>query len=109
MMLHVGTTERGDPIHLTANDLKAHAHGIGASRKGKSKLIEHIIRELVKREHGFCLIDPNGFLYRDVIKWLAYIEPRRVPIIPFDLTYTEKVIGFNPFILQGEKTEATIS
>jgi type IV secretory pathway TraG/TraD family ATPase VirD4 len=83
-------------------------HGVGASRKGKSKLIEHIARDLIKEGSGFCLIDPHGELYENLIQWLAYLKPRR-EIELFNPSYEQRVVGFNPFKLDGQKDEARIA
>lgn len=111
MLLRVGNQEHEDgaPLYLLNQDLKAHAHGIGASRAGKSKLIEYIARQFIKERQGFCLIDPSGFLYHDLLQWLAYVKPNRADIVLFNPSYEEKVVGFNPFHLHGTKTEATIT
>ena len=111
MELFVGNlgNELGAPIYLSANDLKAHAHGVGASRAGKSKLIEHIARQMVRSRRGFCLIDPGGFLYQDLVRWLAYVSPTRSDVVLIDPSYERKVVGFNPFRLDGPKTEASIA
>jgi type IV secretory pathway TraG/TraD family ATPase VirD4 len=111
LLLRVGNREQehGAPLHLSRSDLKAHAHGIGASRTGKSKLIEYIARQFVKERQGFCLIDPSGFLYNDLVQWLAYVRPNRDDIVLFNPSYEKKVVGFNPFQLRGIKSEATIT
>lgn len=111
MLLRVGNQEdeNGAPLYLSNQDLKAHAHGIGASRAGKSKLIEYIARQFIKERQGFCLIDPSGFLYHDLVQWLAYVKPNRDDIVLFNPSYEEKIVGFNPFHLHGVKTEATIT
>lgn len=111
MLLKVGNQEdeTGIPLYLSRNDLKAHAHGIGASRAGKSKLIEHIARHFIKERQGFCLIDPSGFLYHDLVQWLAYVRPNRDDIVLFNPSYEEKIVGFNPFHIHGAKTEAAIT
>ena len=111
MKLKIGTenNEDGNPIFLTGDDLKAHAHGIGASRAGKSKLLEHIAREFIKTREGFCLIDPGGFLYQELVQWLAYVRPSRTNITLFDPAYETRVVGFDPLHIDGEKSEAMIS
>lgn len=111
MQLQIGTTENeeGDPLFLSSDDLKAHAHGIGASRAGKSKLIEHIARQFIKSRQGFCLIDPGGFLYQELVQWLAYVRPSRADITLFDPSYENRVVGFDPLHIIGEKSEAAIS
>jgi excisionase family DNA binding protein len=111
LLLRIGNQEheKGPPLFLSNQDLKAHAHGIGASRTGKSKLIEHIAREFIKARRGFCLIDPSGFLYQDLVQYLAYVRPGREDIVLFNPSYEERVVGFNPFHLPGAKTEAAIA
>lgn len=91
-----GYGEGGEKIELTDDDLEAHVHGVGASRTGKSKMIEWIARKLVRQHQGFCLIDPHGFLYNDILRWLTYVQPDN-EIILFDPSYTKRVVGFNPF------------
>lgn len=107
MILPIGTAANHQVL-LSDPDLSAHIHGIGASRKGKSKLIEHIAREFIKSGHGFCLIDPHGHLYADLVAYLAYIRPRN-PIVLFNPSYPARVVGFNPFCLKGEKSQARIA
>lgn len=111
MQLQIGTTENeeGAPLFLSSDDLKAHAHGIGASRSGKSKFIEHIAREFVKSRQGFCLIDPGGTLYEAMVQWLAYVKPSRADITLLDPSYENRVVGFDPLHITGEKSDAAIS
>jgi hypothetical protein len=109
MLIPIGNNLFGEKEYLSGVDLKAHAHGIGASRKGKSKLIEQIVREFIKQRIGFCVIDPNGHLFEDLLSWLAFIKPNRQKLNFFNPSYQKKVVGFNPFRLEGEKTEATIN
>ncbi len=91
--------EIGKYLNLAHQDFQTHLHCTGLSRSGKSKLIELIVRQLVRRRKPFCLIDPNGTLYRDVLEWLAYIEPSNAPIL-LDAAYGERLPGFNPFRLK---------
>lgn len=108
MKLNIGTTLDGLPLYLRSSDFATHVHGIGKSQRGKSRLIAYIVRELVKAGEGVCLIDPHGTLYDMVVNWLAYIDPRLNEIILFNPSYTEKVVGFNPFRLDDAKTEERI-
>ncbi len=108
--IRIGTRHNAETsLYLDRSDLKAHVHSIGASRKGKSKLIEWVAREFTKNRQGFCVIDPNGFLYHDLLQWLAYIKPQRNKIFLFNPSNDKRVVGFNPFRLGEEKTEATIT
>ena len=105
--LFIGKDEHGQPITLGDGELETHVHGIGASRTGKSKLIEWIAREMVRNEQGFCLIDPHGFLYDDLVRWLAYIQPNR-EIILFEPASSDRVVGFNPFRERGRGELSTL-
>jgi hypothetical protein len=108
MKLKIGTAPDGLPLYLRSGDFATHVHGIGKSQRGKSRLIAYIVRELIKAGEGLCLIDPHGTLYDMVVNWLAYLDPDLSEIIPFNPSYPEKVVGFNPFWLDGEKTEERI-
>lgn len=93
----IGHDEGNRPIHLTEGDLETHVQGVGASRTGKSKLIEAVARQLtLDRGTGFCLIDPHGFLYKDMLRWLAYMQPRR-EILFINPSSAARIVGFNPF------------
>jgi hypothetical protein len=94
--LFIGYSESGERIALTDKDLETHVHGIGASRTGKSKLIEWMARELIRDRQGFMLIDPHGFLYEDILRWLTYVRPRR-EIVLFNPSLESRIVGFNPF------------
>ena len=94
--LFIGQDEGGHRLELTEEDFETHLHGVGASRSGKSKLIEWVAREFIRRNQGFCLIDPHGSLYDDLLQWLTYLRPRR-EIVLFNPSYQQRIVGFNPF------------
>lgn len=95
--IYVGKTDGDRKLYLEADDLKTHIHGIGASRQGKSKLAEWLIRQLVEQRVGCCVIDPHGQLYEDLVEWLAYYRPKRQKVVLFDLSSQGRIVGFNPF------------
>jgi len=84
------------PITLNADERKTHMHVIGSSGTGKSKFLESLIRQDLRNRQGFCLIDPHGSLYHDVLNYCAFKVLKR-DIILLDLSSPESVIGFNPF------------
>lgn len=61
----------GKNIILNDDIRSTHMQIIGASGEGKSKLMEHLIREDIRKGNGVCLIDPHGYLYNDVLTWCA--------------------------------------
>lgn len=92
----VGYQSNGQEVELD-RELETHVHGTGVTRVGKSKLIEHIARELTVSRKSFCLIDPNGTTYRDVLAWLSFVRPNR-PVTLLDPSHPKYVTGFNPFV-----------
>ena len=75
-------------------------HIIGATGEGKSKFIEHMIREDIRAGHGLCLIDPHGDLYNDIVDWCTARKMlaggRQTKIILFDPSQDKWTFGFNP-------------
>ena len=66
----IGTTANGG-VSLSLEARKTHVQVIGVSGKGKSKLLEGMIREDIMAGNGFTLLDPNGELYKDIVRWSA--------------------------------------
>jgi DNA helicase HerA-like ATPase len=91
-------------IRLTEKELGTHVHGIGKSRSGKSKLIELLCQQLAQQGKGFCLIDPHGSLFHDVLKRFAVTKPAK-EVFLFDPSYRKRVVGFNPFTLTCKDDE----
>lgn len=80
-------------------------HVIGASGRGKSKALEHMIRQDIHKNHGVCLIDPHGTLYDDIVKWCAYHDMFRYRTIHLiNPGGDDSTIGFNPlWVREGEE------
>lgn len=79
---------------------KTHMHVIGSTGKGKSKFLEHLIRQDIQQRQPFCLIDWHGTLYRDVLEYLARMRPSR-KFIFLNLSDPSHIIPFNPFSKRG--------
>lgn len=94
--IHIGYGANGNAIKLKPGDRKTHMHVIGSSGSGKSKFLEWMIRGDLRNGQGFCLIDPHGTLYNDVLSYCAHRVVRR-EVIPLNLSSPDSVIGFNPF------------
>lgn len=72
-------------------------HVLGASGRGKSKFLEHLIREDIRQGNGLCLIDPHGYLYEDLLRWIevrGLLDRRK--IILLEPTLEGWTFGFNP-------------
>src|SRR5205809_2180100 len=94
--LFLGYDAAGRPIRLDPGDRKTHMHVIGSSGSGKSKFLEWMIRGDLRNGQGFCLIDPHGTLYNDVLSYCAHRVIKR-EVIPLNLSSPDSIIGFNPF------------
>jgi hypothetical protein len=107
--LNVGTGfEEQTRVSLTRKDRENHTHIIGSTGTGKSKAIEHFIRQdILDRKSGLCLIDPHGSLYDELVLWLSHNHPRLADrVILFDPAgETENIIGFNPIPNNNESID----
>ncbi len=103
--LHIGDHD-AEAVFLDDDDRVAHVQIIGASRFGKSKLVEYAVRQLVGKQ-GVVVIDPNEQLYDDLLTWCAHQDD--YSILFLDPSDEGSDVGFNPFRLAGEKTPARIT
>src|SRR5947199_8817578 len=95
MNLHVGYGADGRAIRLKPEERKTHMHVIGSSGSGKSKFLEWMMRGDLENRQGFCLIDPHGTLYQDVVNYCAH-DGRNNNVILLNLSSPDKLIRFNP-------------
>lgn len=84
-------------VYLDPDTRSMHMQVIGDSGSGKSKLLEHMIRQDIKKGHGLCLIDPHGTLYDRIVNWCAINGISRFRKIHlFQPTLEDWTFGFNP-------------
>lgn len=95
--LLLGYDAREKPVHLQPEDAGIHTHVIGASGSGKSKMLESIMRQHLQHRRGFCLMDPHGQLYEDVLAFAAHRVLDRDIILLNVSRPDSSLIGFNPF------------
>ena len=100
----IGLTD-GRKVRLSQERRSTHLHIMGASGQGKSKFMEHCIREDIMAGHGVCLVDPEGVLYEKIVNWCAKHKANRFARIHlFDPTEPDWRFRFNPlFVHEGEK------
>jgi len=80
---------------------RSHIHLIGSTQEGKSKFIEFLIRGDIRRNIGFCLLDPTsgGKTVYDVLKYCCYKKLTKVCLIdPYHRFEYNKVPGLSPFL-----------
>jgi hypothetical protein len=100
--IRLGTREGGNPVFLSERARTTHLQVIGASGTGKTKFLEHLIREDILAGNGLCLIDPTGNLYHDLLRWAetqGLLD--RKPILLFDPASPDWTFGFNPLDADG--------
>jgi len=84
----------GKDVFLKQKGKEVHMHIIGSSGAGKSKFMEHLMREDIKAGRGFCLVDPHGDLYQNILKYVVRrrMEKRVILIDPNDEEWS---VGLN--------------
>ena len=94
--LLLGFDAQGRPIELSEAEALTHKLVMGASGSGKSKLLEHLLRQHIRQRQGFALVDPHGTLYQDVVQFCGHYALER-DIILLNVSEPDTIIGFNPF------------
>ena len=96
-----GRHEGGDPLILPLAARLEHMQVIGTTGAGKTKFLEHCIRQDVIDGRGVCVIDPHGnhpdSLYRSLLCWMdeyGFTTSRTVHLI--DPNAGTHVTGLNP-------------
>lgn len=80
-------------IRLSRDDRRRHLYVIGQTGTGKSVFLNNLAGQDAVAGEGFCLIDPNGDLFEDV---LARIPKSRVKdVIVFDPGDLSRPLGLN--------------
>jgi len=95
----IGQIEGGNQrVTMSAIDRYAHAHIVGSTGTGKSKLLEHIVRQWLNSPNGMCLMDPHGLLYKDLLIYISTQRPDLSDrVILFDPAGDDdSLLGFNP-------------
>lgn len=69
LSLRVGSVNDQKTVEFGDDELATHMTVYGGTGKGKSKLLELIIRQLIEQRAGVCVIDPHGDLAEDLLAW----------------------------------------
>lgn len=104
------STGTRNPLFLKNADRATHFHVMGRSGGGKSRLLEFLIRQDIKRGHGVCVIDPHGELYWNILRYIIRhcdesILSRLYIINPSQDDY---LIHFNPFAMSNGFVQTNI-
>lgn len=98
-------TLTGKPVSVDPKRLRSHTLVVGGTGRGKSKLMELMIRHHLKSGHGMLILDPHGYLYEDVLAYAsdAGLKNRLVLVNPNDTSYS---VGLN--VLNRPGVEDTV-
>ena len=109
----LGRDESAKPVMLPIKARLEHAHVIGTTGGGKTKLLEHCARQDIIDGRGVCVVDPHGnhpdSLYRSILSWLderGYTKTRKIHLI--DPNATTHVTGLNPLALPSPDYDSTV-
>ncbi len=84
-------------VTLAAKDRRTHLHVIGPSQSGKTRLLEHMVKQDIRAGHGVCVLDPTGNLFKRLAMWCAARDMHKRRRIHFlDPNSDELVPVFNP-------------
>lgn len=99
--VQLGFDAAGRELWLDEGLRATHLQVVGASMSGKTRFLEHLIRQDIRNGDGLCLIDPTGNLYRRLLRWCEtnrYLERRR--ILLFEPANPDVSFGFNPLAFE---------
>jgi hypothetical protein len=109
----LGRNDAGTPVFLPLRARLEHSHVIGTTGGGKTKFLEHAIRQDVIDGRGVCVVDPHGnhpdSLYRSVLSWLdlrGYTKSRTIHLI--DPNAATHVTGLDPLALPSPDYDFTV-
>ena len=100
----LGTSQSGE--YCITEEERPHAHLIGSTGEGKSKFLELLIREDIRRGFGVCLLDATkgAKTLNEILKWCAHRNIPKVCLIDLHQRWQyRKVPGLNPFLYKKEQ------
>src|SRR5262245_32441255 len=114
----LGRNNADAPIWVSERLRLEHAHVIGTTGAGKTKFLEHCIRQDIASGRGVCVVDPHGnhrdSLYRSLPGWLGqkgYADRKNRnwrPIHLIDPNASTHITGFDPLALPSSDYDPTV-
>lgn len=98
-ILNLGILDgNGRQLVLPASLRDKHLYVAGATGTGKSRLLEHLIRQDIAANRasgcGVLVIDPHGSLYDNLVAWMTMANLHR-PLILIDMREADWVVSYN--------------
>lgn len=104
--LEIGFSEKGKHW-LDIESLNTHMHVVGLTGTGKSFFLDLLMRQILAKDSGFCLIDPLGGLYHAMVHYIAEHPEYAERVVFFDPTQPSPyVVGYNPLQYPGVRHDA---
>jgi DNA helicase HerA-like ATPase len=102
LAVKLGKVSEDISVELSTRDLSTHMAVYGGTGKGKSKLLELMIRQILDQGHGCCLIDPHGDLTEDILAYVLQAKTADAEEVRRRIHYLEpgserNRFGFDPF------------
>ena len=101
------------PVHqlkgVSQDHRDAHFYVVGATRSGKTKFLESLIKQDIENGLGFGVIDPHGDFTEDIKGYLHLLhkdEPDflRDKVVLIDPTDKDLSVAFNPLERTGKES-----
>jgi hypothetical protein len=70
LALRIGSVDETRAVEFGDEQLATHMAVYGGTGKGKSKLLELIVRQIIEQRTGVCVIDPHGDLVEDLMAFV---------------------------------------
>lgn len=83
-------------IRIDNESLKKHVYVLGQTGTGKTTLLKTMIQDAITSNFGFCVIDPHGDLFEDVLAMIP--DNRRKDVVLFDTNNIEESAKLNFFM-----------
>lgn len=93
-------------VLISEEDRTDHLHILGTTGEGKSKFIEHLVREDIRRGNGVCLLDPTDRAETayNILKFCIQEGHQKVCLID---PHTDRIAALQPFHYRHK--EATVA
>ncbi|MFA5942306.1 MAG: type IV secretion system DNA-binding domain-containing protein [Candidatus Paceibacterota bacterium] len=119
MASHPYDARKWERVFLPEEERLKHLYILGSTGSGKTKLIEHFIRQDVLASRGFCLIDAHGDLSNNILQYLAslaatqdsfaFLEELAHKLILIEPFNQQGAVGFNPLEVKRFSSFAQVS
>ena len=109
----LGRDEQTRPVFVSGRARAEHGMCIGTTGAGKTKLLEHCIRQDIVNGHAVVVVDPHGShpdsMFRSLLGWLdsrGLTKARTIHLI--DPNASSHVTGLNPLELPSDDYAPTV-